>query len=115
MDGHSADAGENDTVQQYFSSHCTGRVPLRGGGFFFPEVDIGARVEAGDKLGTIHAPGYDKKPRSSPAGGTVIGMAVPQIVLSGYALFNIGIEGSDVFPGLLLQESSDPRAPEIDG
>jgi len=92
------------------------RVPLRGGGFFFPEVDIGARVAAGDKLGTIHAPGYDKEtPILARRGGTVIGMAVPQIVLSGYALFNIGIEGSDVFPGLLLQESSDPRAPEVDG
>jgi hypothetical protein len=36
-------------------------------------------------------------------------------VLSGYALFNIGIEGSDVFPGLILQDRSDPTAPEVDG
>lgn len=92
------------------------RVPLRGGGFFFPDVEIGARVKAGDRLGTIHAPGYDKETAIvARRAGTVIGMAVPQIVLSGYALFNIGIEGSDVFPGLLLQESSDPRAPEVDG
>ncbi len=92
------------------------RVPLRGGGFFFPEVEIGARVQPGDQLGTIHAPGTDvETPIIARRAGTVIGMAVPQIVLSGYALFNIGIEGSDVFPGLLLQESSDPTAPEVDG
>ncbi|MEE4144730.1 MAG: succinylglutamate desuccinylase/aspartoacylase family protein [Halieaceae bacterium] len=92
------------------------RVPLRGGGFFFPAVEIGTRVEAGDHLGTIHAPGTENEtPIVARRAGTVIGMAVPQIVLSGYALFNIGIEGSDVFPGLLLQESSDPTAPEVDG
>lgn len=92
------------------------RVPLRGGGFFFPEVEIGARVGAGDKLGRIHAPGYEQETAIvARRAGTVIGMAVPQIVLSGYALFNIGIEGSDVFPGLLLEESSEPGAPEVDG
>jgi len=92
------------------------RVPLGGGGFFFPDVEIGAQVQPGDRLGTIHAPGYDREiPVHARRAGTVIGMAVPQIVLSGFALFNIGIEGSDVFPGLLLQESSDPGAPEVDG
>jgi predicted deacylase len=92
------------------------RVPLRGGGFFFPAVEIGARVEVGDQLGSIHAPGYDREtPILARRAGTVIGMAVPQIVLSGYALFNIGIEGSDVFPGLILQDRSDPTAPEVDG
>ena len=92
------------------------RVPLRGGGFFFPAIEIGSRVQAGDHLGTIHAPGTEvETPILARRAGTVIGMAVPQIVLSGYALFNIGIEGSDVFPGLLLQESSDPTAPEVDG
>ena len=73
-------------------------------------------MKAGDHLGTVHAPGTDNQtPIVARRAGTVIGMAVPQIVLSGYALFNIGIEGSDVFPGLLLQESSDPTAPEVDG
>ena len=92
------------------------RVPLRGGGFFFPEVEIGARVQQGDRLGTVHAPGYDiETPILARRAGTIIGMAVPQIVLSGYALFNIGIEGSDVFPGLLLQENAEPGAPEVDG
>jgi len=92
------------------------RVPRRGGGFFFPDVDIGARVKSGDRLGTIHAPGFDiETPVFARRAGTVIGMAVPQIVLSGYALFNIGVEGSDVFPGLMLQEGPESGAPEVDG
>ena len=92
------------------------RVPLNGGGFFFPEVEIGARVSPGERLATIYAPGYDTETSIlARRGGTVIGMAVPQIVLSGYALFNIGIEGADPFPGLHLEEEHDPGAPESDG
>ncbi|MCB1853993.1 MAG: succinylglutamate desuccinylase/aspartoacylase family protein [Halieaceae bacterium] len=92
------------------------RVPGQGGGFFFPEVEIGARVQAGELLGTIYAPGFDTHTEVfARRGGTVIGMAVPQIVLTGFALFNIGIEGSDVFPGLLLEPEPEPGAPEVDG
>lgn len=92
------------------------RVPNSGGGFFFPEVEIGARVKPGERLGTIYAPGYDTEtPVLARRSGTVIGMAVPQIVLTGYALFNIGIEGSDVFPGLMLEPEPEPGAPEVDG
>jgi hypothetical protein len=42
-------------------------------------------------------------------------MAVPQVVLSGYALFNIGIEVSQVFPDPLLRGCNDPAAPVVDG
>jgi predicted deacylase len=92
------------------------RVPLNGGGFFFPEVEIGARVSAGERLATIYAPGYDTETAVvARRGGTVIGMAVPQIVLSGYALFNIGIEGTDPFPGLHFEDAHDAGSPESDG
>ncbi|MCB1730500.1 MAG: succinylglutamate desuccinylase/aspartoacylase family protein [Halieaceae bacterium] len=92
------------------------RVPNSGGGFFFPEVEIGSRVKPGERLGTIYAPGYDTEtPVLARRSGTVIGMAVPQIVLTGYALFNIGIEGSDLFPGLMLEPAPEPGAPEVDG
>ena len=91
-------------------------MPNSGCGFFFPEVEIGARVKPGERLGTIYAPGYDTEtPVLARRSGTVIGMAVPQIVLTGYALFNIGIEGSDVFPGLMLEPEPEPGAPEVDG
>ena len=66
------------------------RVPLGSGGFFFPDVALGAKVEPGDTLGRIIDPLTDEEIAVvSTASGEVIGMALPQPVLMGYALFNI--------------------------
>ncbi len=66
------------------------RVPTDNGGFFFPDVALGARVEPGDKLGRIIDPLTDAEfAVVSTVSGEVIGMALPQPVLMGYALFNI--------------------------
>ena len=67
------------------------RVPPDNGGFFFPDVTLGDRVEPGDSLGRIIDPLTDKEfAVVSSISGEVIGMAAPQPVLMGYALFNIG-------------------------
>ena len=66
------------------------RVPPRNGGFFFPDVALGARVEPGDQLGRIIDPLTDAEfAVVSTVSGEVIGMALAQPVLMGYALFNI--------------------------
>jgi predicted deacylase len=66
------------------------RVPPDNGGFFFPDVALGARVDPGDKLGRIIDPLTDAEfAVTSTVSGEVIGMALPQPVLMGYALFNI--------------------------
>ncbi len=66
------------------------RVPPDSGGFFFPDVALGTRVEPGDALGRIIDPLTDVEfAVISSVSGEVIGMAVPQPVLQGYALFNI--------------------------
>lgn len=66
------------------------RVPPDNGGFFFPDVALGARIKPGDKLGRIIDPLTDAEfAVVSTVSGEVIGMAVPQPVLMGYALFNI--------------------------
>ncbi len=66
------------------------RVPPDNGGFFFPDVALGVRVEPGDKLGRIIDPLTDAEfAVVSSVSGEVIGMAVAQPVLMGYALFNI--------------------------
>jgi len=67
------------------------RVPRNGAGFFFPERDLGDRISAGEELGSIVDPLTDeRRSLSAPVGGQIIGMAVPQVVLSGYALFHVG-------------------------
>lgn len=66
------------------------RVPPDNGGFFFPDVALGAKVEPGDPLGRIVDPLTDAEfAVVSTVSGEVIGMALPQPVLMGYALFNI--------------------------
>ena len=70
------------------------RVPLGTGGFFFPEVTLGAKVKAGQRLGYLVSPLHEKTTVvNATRDGVIIGMAKPQIVLSGYALFHLGIDG----------------------
>lgn len=75
------------------------RVPLGSGGFFFPEVSLGTKVKAGQRLGYLVTPLADKTTVvTASRDGIIIGMARPQIVLSGYALFHLGLEGKSNAP-----------------
>ena len=70
------------------------RVPLGSGGFFFPEVTLGTRVKAGQRLGYLISPLADETTLViATHDGIIIGMARPQVVLSGYALFHLGFDG----------------------
>lgn len=72
------------------------RAGLRQGGFFFPTAELGDIVQVGDVLGTVVDPLTDEVHEVvSPIPGEIIGMAVPQPVLSGYALFHIGWHDAD--------------------
>jgi predicted deacylase len=66
------------------------RVPPDNGGFFFPDVTLGAKVEPGDTLGRIVDPLTDEVfTLVSSMSGEIIGMALPQPVLMGFALFHV--------------------------
>ncbi|MCZ6625425.1 MAG: succinylglutamate desuccinylase/aspartoacylase family protein [Deltaproteobacteria bacterium] len=68
------------------------RVPRGQSGFFFPERELGSEISSGDRLGYVVDPLTDERyDIIAPYGGYIIGMAVPQVVLSGYALFNLGL------------------------
>lgn len=72
------------------------RVPVGDGGFFFPTASLGDQVAAGDSLGTVVDLLTDNAVEIlSPLSGEVIGIAAPQPVLSGYALFNLAWHESD--------------------
>jgi predicted deacylase len=67
------------------------RVPRGQGGIFFPSVALGARVAKDDVLGTVTRPDTDEVHElRAPRAGEVIGMAVPQVVLSGNGVFHLG-------------------------
>lgn len=61
------------------------------GGIFLSERKPGSPVRAGETLGTVTDPitGTVEVIRA-PRDGLLIGMALPQVVLTGYALFHIG-------------------------
>lgn len=63
------------------------------GGILFSEVDLGARVSKGEILGYVADPITNAQfPIHSSADGRIIGMAVDQVVMAGFAAYHIGTE-----------------------
>ena len=72
------------------------RVPVNQGGFFFPSVRLGDVVEPGQSLGQIVDPFTDASfDVASTIPGEILGIALPQPVLSGYALFHVAWQERD--------------------
>jgi predicted deacylase len=66
------------------------RAPVGQGGVFYPRSALGETVRTGDVLAHIDDPFTDQRYElKAPYGGRIIGMAVPQVVFSGYALLHI--------------------------
>ena len=72
------------------------------GGILFSLVSLGDEVEAGERLATVTDPLTNEQTTViSPSSGTVLGMAVNQFVMPGFAVIRVGIEtsGRDVADG----------------
>lgn len=62
------------------------------GGILISEVELGAEVEVGRLLGTVTDPITNERGEvRAPFAGRVIGMALNQVVIPGFAAFHIGI------------------------
>jgi predicted deacylase len=69
------------------------RVARGRGGFFFPELAMGAIVQEGARMGYVVDPVTDEEHAViSPYDGRIIGMTLPQPVLSGGPLFHLGVQ-----------------------
>lgn len=80
------------------------------GGILFSLVRLGQIVEAGDVLGTVTDPiSNEQNLIYTPVDGRVIGMALNQMVMPGFATFNLGIAASAV-PDDSLTAAPDPLA-----
>ncbi len=76
--------------ERIFSKAHWVRVPVGNGGVFYPVRKLGDSVRKGDFIARIFDPFTDERfDLPSPRDGQIIGMAVPQIVFSGYALVHI--------------------------
>ena len=74
----------------YYASHW---VRSDNGGILFSQVKLGKRVKQGDVLGTVTDPISNKQSNIvSPFNGRILGMAMNQFVMPGYATFHVGIE-----------------------
>jgi hypothetical protein len=74
-------------------------VRVDGGGVLLSDVRLGAQVGPGDRLGTVTDPTTNEiREIVSPYGGRVLGMALNQVVLPGYAAFHIGIDDAPIDP-----------------
>lgn len=62
------------------------------GGLLISNVELGEEVSPGDSLGRVVNPINNREyPVTSPHEGRVIGMALNQVVMPGYAIYHIGI------------------------
>lgn len=79
------------------------------GGILAGEVRLGRRVRPGDLLGTVIDPiSNEQNVILSPYQGRVIGMALDQFVMPGYATFHIGIEAE------VAEATESPAEEDID-
>jgi predicted deacylase len=66
------------------------------GGILFSEVELGESVSVGELLGTVTDPITNVRAEiKSPFKGRVLGRALDQVVMPGFAAFRIGIETSE--------------------
>lgn len=72
-------------------------VRVTTGGFFFSSVNLGDSIRAGQRLGRVVDPFSEFSTEViSPVRGRVLGMALNQVVMPGFAAFNLGVETSEV-------------------
>ncbi len=82
------------------------------GGILLSEVDLGRRVRAGDLLGTITDPITNARTNIyAPTNGRVIGMALNQVVMPGYAAFHIGLPRPEPRTAEAAGDDGDATAP----
>jgi predicted deacylase len=66
---------------------------VNDGGIFLTQRKLGDTVQVGEVLGTVTDPVTNERATViAPLDGRIIGMAVPQVVIPGFAAFHIGIE-----------------------
>jgi predicted deacylase len=81
-----------DPESVYYASKW---VRVDNGGILFSDVALGERVSEGELLGVVTDPLTSRQYRIyAPASGRVLGMALNQVVLPGFAAYRIGTQTS---------------------
>ncbi len=89
-------------------------VRVDDGGLLLSRVALGDRVERGQLLGTVTDPIANDVTRiASPFRGRIIGMALDQVVIPGYAAYHVGLDAAES-KELSLVAPQGPEDPEGD-
>jgi len=92
-----------DPEPVYYASRW---VRVDHGGILFSDVALGERVSEGELLGVVTDPLTNQQHRIyAPTSGRILGMALNQVVLPGFAAYRIGTETTK--RGATLQEADD--------
>lgn len=90
-------------------------VRSNAGGLLLSEVQLGQRVQKGQKLGTVIDPINNvERDIVAPVFGRVIGMALNQVVLPGFAAYHLGEETSEQQAVREAAEGDEPSPVEED-
>jgi hypothetical protein len=90
-------------------------VRVDNGGILFSDVALGERVSEGELLGVVTDPLSNRQYRIyAPISGRVLGMALNQVVLPGFAAYRIGTETSKSTAALetTTEPAEEPDAPD---
>lgn len=90
---------------------------VNDGGIFLTERKLGDAVQVGDPLGTVTDPVTNERSTViAPFRGRIIGMAVPQVVIPGFAAFHIGVEepGPEGLEAEPEGPAAEPRPDQLD-
>jgi predicted deacylase len=78
-------------------------------GILFSKATLGKRVSEGEVLGTVTDPITNQRSEiASPYQGRILGMALDQVVMPGFAIYHIGIQT----PEAILIEESQMNEPQ---
>ncbi len=99
--------GKRERSQVFYRTRW---VRVNDGGIFLTDRRLGAEVESGEQLGTVTDPVSNERSLVvAPVSGRIIGMALSQVVIPGFAAFHIGLEGGDPELTETLPPDQDPR------
>jgi hypothetical protein len=88
-------------------------VRVDDGGILISDVELGDAVKVGDVLGVVTDPiSNERSIVKSPYDGRVLGMALNQVVIPGFAAFHVGIRGDDY--RVLVEEPAEGQSLEPD-
>jgi uncharacterized protein len=86
-------------------------VRVNDGGILLSDVELGDSVKVGDELGVVTDPiSNERTIVKSPYDGRVLGKALNQVVIPGFAAFHVGIRGDDF--RVLVEEPEEAQTAE---